>query len=95
MVKIPINFKIDTFRISNSSGNITLNETGIANSYEREYSFKRNPNYTYLQWMDVENEHFIVWMAMETYKNFQKLWGRVDAGLDPGTYTIEVTDSNL
>jgi hypothetical protein len=41
----------------------------------------------------VENEHFIVWMAMETYKNFRKLWGRIDMDLRPDNYTLLITES--
>ena len=34
---------------------IAINETNIANNYDREKVFKRHPNYTKLQWVDVEN----------------------------------------
>lgn len=32
-----------------------INQTGIANEYDKKYMFKRNPNYTTLQWIDVED----------------------------------------
>ena len=30
------------------------------------------------QWIDMKNEHFIVWMRPAALPNFQKLWGRID-----------------
>ena len=30
------------------------------------------------QWIDMENEHFIVWMRPAGLPNFRKLWGRID-----------------
>jgi hypothetical protein len=42
--------------MKNSAGlDITLNQTGIANHYEKNTFYKRNKNYTTLQWVDVEN----------------------------------------
>ena len=35
-------------------------------------------------------EHFIVWMRTAGLPNFRKLWGRIDNGLEPGKYTLEV-----
>ena len=78
-----------------------MNETGIANPYKKNEFFKRNNNS--LQWTDVENgkiflkskiiEHFIVWMEMETFSSFRKLWGRIDNNLESETYTIIIKDS--
>jgi hypothetical protein len=45
--------------------------------------------------MDLENEHFIVWMAMETYKNFRKLWGRIEQNLSPDNYTLVLENSTI
>jgi hypothetical protein len=75
--------------------NISIYENGIANKYEKEKFYKRFVNYTEVQWMDVENEHFIVWMAMETYNKFRKLWGIIKQDLRPNNYTIIVEDSIL
>ena len=32
-------------------------------------------------WMDLENEHFIVWMETSGLPNFLKLWGRIEEDL--------------
>lgn len=87
-------FYLDTYSIKNSQNrNVTINEIGIANFYEKTEFFKRHENYSDYQWIDVENEHFIVWMAMETYKNFRKLWGRIDMDLRPDNYTLFIMES--
>jgi LEM3 (ligand-effect modulator 3) family / CDC50 family len=35
-------------------------------------------------------EHFIVWMRTAGLPNFRKLWGRIDNGLEPGTYSLSI-----
>lgn len=43
-----------------------------------------------VQWQDMEDEHFIVWMRVASSNNFNKLWGRIEQDLTPGSYYIEV-----
>jgi hypothetical protein len=84
---------VDEYKLYDIRGNnVTLNQTGIANKAEKSSFFKRySDNRT--QWMDVENEHFIVWMAMETFNSFRKLWARIDTDLQPGMYNLMIQDS--
>jgi hypothetical protein len=78
---------------------VNVDETGIANPYLKNEYYKRNNNSD--QWIDVENgkymlnmvEHFIVWMEMETFSSFKKLWGRIDSNLESDTYKIIIEDS--
>ena len=51
--------------------------------------FKRNENPNN-QWIDVENEHFIIWMNIELFSDFIKRWGYIDKDLDPGNYLVEI-----
>jgi hypothetical protein len=69
---------------------IPINETGISYEIDKEKSFKRNANWESTQWIDVEDEHFIVWMHMETFQNFNKKWGRIDNDLKAGTYFVSI-----
>ena len=39
-----------------------------------------------------EDEHFIVWMRAAGLPNFRKLYGKIETRLEPGTYTINVTN---
>jgi hypothetical protein len=71
---------------------VPINETDIANIFDRSDFFKRNVNSSDLQWIDVENEHFMIWMNMETYNNFRKLWGRIENDLPMGNYTLKIKD---
>lgn len=57
-----------------------------------------------VQWTDMEDEHFIVWMRYAGLPTFRKLWGRVqkdfnaatkigvDDDLTAGDYTITITN---
>ncbi len=79
--------------LDNKGAPVAIYESGIANTYEKLNFYKRFINYTDVQWMDVENEHFIVWMAMETYNKFRKLWGVIRQDLRPNNYTIIIQES--
>ena len=43
-----------------------------------------------IQWLDMEDEHFIVWMRNSGLPNFQKLWGHAKDGIKAGKYQLEV-----
>ena len=43
-----------------------------------------------IQWLDMENQHFIVWMRTAGLPDFRKLWGKIDGGLTKGDYELEV-----
>jgi hypothetical protein len=86
--------KLDSYSITNNKGEkITINENGISNQYERDYMFKRDEDYLKTQWIDVEDEHFIVWMQMESFSDFQKLYGKIETDLSPGTLTVSIKSS--
>mmetsp|Transcript_22343 Transcript_22343/g.16809 ORF Transcript_22343/g.16809 Transcript_22343/m.16809 type:complete len:133 (+) Transcript_22343:452-850(+) len=89
-------FKLD------SQGNrvqpaVTINETDIAWESDVKYKFRNvyedlpaGLNWTDVQWIDMENEHFIVWMRTAGLPNFRKLWGRVEEDMTPGTYELVI-----
>ncbi len=84
---------------------VKINQTNIANNYDLDHMFKRHKNYSTLQWIDVEDgkfiiyiliiEHFIVWMQMESFPDFQKLWGRLDHGLKKGKFNLIINNSKV
>lgn len=82
----------DTYSISNSSNvQIKIHEDEIAWPSDREEKFERvSNNWQEKQWVDVEDEHFMVWMRTAGLPNFRKLWGRIEQDIYPGTYYIAV-----
>lgn len=62
-----------------------------------------------IQWIDIEQEHFIVWMRTAGLPNFRKLWGKLndctglpneaagctpkDRDLEKGTYTVKIQNN--
>lgn len=43
----------------------------------------------------VEDEHFIVWMRAAGLPNFRKLYAKIDTPLEPGTYTVRVSNGEM
>lgn len=74
----------------NKTTQIQINQTGIAYNSDREITFKRQLNSSWTQWIDVENEHFMVWMSMETFPKFYKKWGHYDYSLKKSSYLLEI-----
>ena len=46
-----------------------------------------------IQWLDMENQHFMVWMRTAGLPDFRKLWGKLDDGISKGTYELQVTNN--
>ena len=88
--------------ISIPNTNIFINETNIAWSSDKDLKYKRpvDPNnpansnyYKTIQWQDVLDEHFMVWMRPAGLPNFRKLWGRINGDLNVGNYSISINNS--
>ena len=72
--------------ISNDN-KITIDEKDIAWQADKDIKYK-NTNDLSKQWIDMTDEHFIVWMRPAGLPNFRKLWGRIREDLDEGDYVI-------
>ena len=84
----------DTYNLTFLNGTvIKINESNISNEYLKKNFFKRRKDYKTKQWIDVENEHFINWMNIETFHNFKKIWGRIDIDLKPGNYNLYIENN--
>ena len=73
MAKTYFNDTFDNFLINNVP--IYINEKNIA--WEKDKELFKNINLS-LQWLDIENEHFIVWMRPSGLPDVKKLWGRIE-----------------
>ena len=72
--------------------NLKVDETNIAWKADKELKYKNVDKAR--QWIDMTDEHFIVWMRPAGLPNFRKLWGRItDTDLKAGSQ-IEVTIDN-
>lgn len=72
--------------------NITIDDKNIAWSSDREYKFKNLnvPDWKSIQWQDVEDQKFIVWMRTAGLPNFRKLYGEIKEDLKKGTYELRI-----
>ena len=58
--------------------------------------FKIKGNDADFSWLDVRNEHVMVWFQMESIPSFTKLWGHMNETLYPGiNYTLVVQNNWL
>ena len=45
------------------------------------------------QWLNVEDEHFMVWMRTAGLPNFRKLYGKIEKNLPAGKYDLKITNN--
>ena len=46
-----------------------------------------------VQWIDMEDPHFIVWMRTAGLPNFRKLWGKIKKDLPVDSYKILIQNN--
>jgi virulence-associated protein VapD len=91
----------DTYLFKTLAGvNIPIDEKGIAWQSDIDYKFKNFANGTLVngvaknwpdvQWWDMTDEHFIVWMRTAGLPNFRKLYGKITQDIEPGKYNVEI-----
>ena len=81
----------DYFTLFKKDGEkIDINETNIIYGADRK-KFNNTGNIS-KQWIDMTDEHFIVWMRPSGLPNFRKLWGRIDNELEKGDYYFMIND---
>ena len=79
----------DTFSLKDDKNNeIVIDSNDIAWKADRELKYKNGDKDK--QWIDMTNEHFIVWMRPSGLPNFRKLWGRIHKDLEPGKYKLTI-----
>ena len=74
--------------------NLVVNENNIAWKADKELKYKNVDKRK--QWIDMEDEHFIVWMRPAGLPNFRKLWGRIDQqDLEAGSEVSLTIENNF
>lgn len=81
---------------------VVIDETNIAWEADKKLKYDNieNPKdkndkeyYKSVQWIDMKDEHFIVWMRPAGLPNFRKLWGRIRKDLEPGNYEVTIKNN--
>ena len=82
----------DTFKLYKNNEEIQIESKDIAwkNDIKR---FKRAEDYKKIQWIDVEDERFIVWMRPAGLPTFRKLWGKIKMTLEKGEYDLVIENN--
>ena len=81
----------DTFEFKIGNENISVDETNIAFGKDKKL-YDENPDKS-KQWINITDEHFLVWMRPSGLPNPRKLWGRINRDLKKGE-TIEININN-
>ena len=93
------NFFNDTFQLfkynNEENESIFINENGIAwdNDKDKFKNVEFPDGWENHQWLDMTNEHFIVWMRPAFMNDFRKLWGKIDEELEKGEYYFEIENN--
>ena len=91
------NYFNDSYKIwkdRSKTNEIRVNETNIARKSDREkYKRKSIQGQENQQWIDLNDEHFLVWMRPSPLPNFTKLWGRIESDLEEGNITVEIENN--
>ena len=83
----------DSYIIVKQGGDedIIISDTDIAWSVDKD-RYKNSDNKS-VQWFNVENERFMVWMRPAAMPDFRKPWGRIERDLVKGDYTVIITNN--
>ena len=89
--------KFHDWKVFNDFGEsspLNVDETNIAWKADKELKYKNVDKAR--QWIDMTDEHFIVWMRPAGLPNFRKLWGRItDTDLKAGSQIEVKIDNNF
>jgi len=69
---------------------ISFDDSNIAWKSDRDKNKNQEGDRYDLQWADVENQHFLVWMRTAGLPTFRKLYASIDSPLEAGTYKLTI-----
>jgi len=81
--------------VYDEANKIDIDYTGIAWQSDIKHKFfnlEGDAKFT-KQWANIEEESFIVWMRTAGLPNFRKLYGKLNANLKPGDYTLRIEEN--
>ncbi|KRX03547.1 hypothetical protein PPERSA_12677 [Pseudocohnilembus persalinus] len=71
-------------------GYFKISAKDIAWPSDKEHKYANSENSESEQWMDYDNERFMVWMRTAALPKFRKIWGKINEDIPAGTYTIDI-----
>jgi hypothetical protein len=85
----------DTFTLYYPDGYevIYIHTDKISWDAEKHLKFAHQDDWVETQWLDVEDEHFIVWMNISPLPYFRKLWGRIEHNLMSQQYYVIIENN--
>ena len=90
----------DTYQLQAEDGSaVDIDESGIAWVEDLQHRYKNlesppdGKTWQEYQWLDMTDEHFIVWMRNSGLPTFRKLWGRISADVSAGTYSVNIVNT--
>jgi hypothetical protein len=86
-------FDLDNFKLWTTETipkSVPISSQGIAWAQDKGVKFKNNKLGD--QWLNMEDERFIVWMRAAMTPSFRKLWGWVE-NVTPGVYNLEINNN--
>lgn len=77
---IAYSYFTDSFRLYDNKDNteIHMKKDKITWPSDKGYKFKNGVDWKKKQWIDVEDENFIVWMRTSGLPEFDKIYGRIE-----------------
>ena len=86
----------DTYKLylnKDSSNEVLITSQGIAWESDLKGRYERPENWEKVQWTDVKDERFMVWMRPAGLPDFRKLWGKTKNALEPSTYYLKIENN--
>ena len=84
----------DSYEIKREEGDeeIKINGNDIAWDVDKK-KYKNSNNHNEHQWLNVEDERFMIWMRPAALPDFRKLWGRIEKDLRKGNYILTISNN--
>lgn len=79
---------IFTLNRQGNTKSISIDQKNIAWNVDIDFNYKQTKDANSKAWIDVTDEHFMVWMRTSGMGRFKKLWGRIREDLPAGKYTV-------
>ena len=88
-----LHYKSNENNNNNIVTSINIYSDGIASKSDKKRFKNLDGDYKSIQWLDVEDERFMVWMRPAGLNNFRKIWGKINKTLEEGEYILTIINN--